>query len=294
MPGLKSPNFPKRYSIGMNKKKKKFVNRIINRIYKHTKSDYFRLTMLNFATKYFVDKQNKIQYDRDNNIFWLKNNRQYLLAVDKPYFDFDKEKMDKTILNVFCLKYIPKKGDVIIDVGAGIGSEIGFFENKMGDNGKLFCIEASPSSFRKLELLKQKNSFKNCYTFNIAISNKNGIMWMQEKDNYRVNKINDMTNGIEIEVNTFDEFVFKNNIQHIDFLKANIEGAEYEMVDGMEKSIGIIDNIAVSCHDFLNDEEEERIRKKVERFLIKNNFELFYRNTGNKILDSWLFGKKSG
>lgn len=275
----------------MNKKIKKFTNRVIARIYKYTKNNHFRIFMMNLTTKLFIDKHNKIEYDDKNKLFWLKNNKQYLFAVDKPYFDFEKNKINNVFLSIFCHHYVPQKEDVIIDIGAGIGRELNFFERKIKNNGKIFCIEASPRSFKKLELLKQKNIFNNCYTFNLAISDKNEEIWMEEEENYLINKINKEAKGIKIQAKTLDKFVSDNNIPRVDLLKVNIEGAEYEMVDGMKDSVGIIKNIAVSCHDFLIDGKEDKIRKKVESFLIKNDFEFFYRNTGNKILDSWIYGK---
>lgn len=58
-------------------------------------------------------------------------------------------------------------------------------------------------------------------------------------------------------------------IRHIDFLKENIEGSEYEMIDGMHDSIGKVKNTAIFCHDFL----------------FENNNRIL-----NKVLDSWIYG----
>ena len=91
-------------------------------------------------------------------------------------------------------------------------------------------IEASPKSYKKLELLTSKNSYKNCNNYNIAISDTNGRIWIEEKDNYRINQINENFQGQEIASLTLDKFVEDNQIREINFLKVNIEGSELQMI----------------------------------------------------------------
>jgi len=276
----------------MHNLQKRFINRFISRVYIITKSKLLRLGLMNLSTKLFLDYKNKIEYDDTNKIFWLKNGNEYLLPVEKPYFDFHKNRFDERALDFFCQNYIPKKDDLIVDVGAGIGTELCFFSRKIREQGKLYSIEACPNSFRKLKILAEKNNFKNCFNFNIAISDSNGEIWIEETDEYYKNKTNKISKGIKVLSYSFDQFVTDNQIDKINYLKVNIEGAEYDMVDGMKNSIGIIENIALSCHDFLYIGGGERIKDKIMGFLTENNFELFYRNTGDEILDSWIYGKR--
>ncbi len=275
----------------MKKSNKKIINRIINRIYKHLPSNVFRLFLMNLSTK-LIQENNKIEYDKIEGLYWLKSEKTFLFAVDIPYFDFNKEKIDATYAEIFCTYYQPEEGDVILDVGAGIGTELNYFMDKIKAEGNFYGIEASPMCFRKLELLKKKNAYKNCLNHNIAISGRNGKIWMEEQDNYLISQINDQSKGVEICSYTLDNFVKENEISKINFLKVNIEGAEYEMVDGMQESIKIIENLAISCHDFLSNSEDEKIKNKIVNFLLKNNFEIYSRETGNKVLDSWIYGKK--
>lgn len=276
----------------MKKSNKKIINRIINRIYKHFPSNVFRLFLMNLSTK-LIHENNNIEYDKLEDLYWLKSEKTYLFAVDTPYFDFNKEKIDTTYEEIFCTFYQPKKGDVILDLGAGIGTELNYFMEKINTEGNYYGIEASPKCFRKLELLKKKNAYNNCLNHNIAISGRNGKIWMEEQDNYIINQINDQSKGVEIPSYTLDNFIKENEISKINFLKVNIEGAEYEMVDGMQESIEIIENLAISCHDFLSYCDDEKIKNKIVGFLLKNNFEIYSKKTGNKVLDSWIYGKKS-
>lgn len=49
--------------------------------------------------------------------------------------------------------YAPKDGDVIIDIGAGVGTETLIYSMMTGKNGKVFAIEAHPATSRSLKLM---------------------------------------------------------------------------------------------------------------------------------------------
>ncbi|XMO86572.1 FkbM family methyltransferase [Algibacter sp. AS12] len=275
----------------MKKYQRKLINRIINKLYVITNSDKIRLFCLNIATKLFKNPKNSIKFDSTNNWYWLKSNSKFLKLTREPYFDFSEKEMRQRCFNIFFKHYHLEPGNVVIAIGAGIGMEVCFFEEGIGDKGKLYNIEASPSSFYGLQQTTLKNGFQNCFNYNLAISDSNEPLWMEEENNYILNSINKDGKGVKVEALTLDEFVIINNIDKIDLLKVNIEGAEYEMIDGMKESVKRIENIAVSCHDFLFD-SEDKIKNKMVTFLEAHNFQLFYVNSGNKVLDSWIYGKK--
>lgn len=270
----------------------KVIKRIIAKIYFLSKSDFLRLALNNLSSKLLIDRKNEIEYDCANNLYWLKRGRKYLLSIENPYFDFHWKNFEQRVLNICCWRYIPKEGDVIINVGAGIGEEVNFFREKIEENGQLHNIEASPANYKKLELLCQKNNYFNCINHNCAISDSNGEMWIEETENYVGNKTNEEGIGIKVRCFSLDQFIVDNNLSKIDYLKVNIEGAEFQMIDGMTNCLKISQNIAISCHDFLSEGNDSTIKNKISNYLIANDFQVFYRNSGNEVLDSWLYGKK--
>jgi FkbM family methyltransferase len=275
----------------MNKLVKKIINTIIDFLLLFTKDKVKISTFYTFFSKILYDNYNNIEFDKNLNVFWLKHKDHYLFAVKKPYFNYSKKNLFMSIEEIYCKHYKPNKNDLIIDIGAGIGTELLYFHEKIGQEGKIYSIEASPDSYIKLEALAKKNNILNSFNYNIAISNSNGIIWIEETDHFEVNQVNKNKKGIEIKSLKLDEFVKINKINKINLLKVNIEGAELDMIGGMKESIKLIENIAVSCHDFLF-KENKKIKESLVGFFQENDFEIYYNNTGNTVTDSWIYAKK--
>lgn len=248
-----------------------------------------KANFLTFVSSVVMNNSNSVEYDSNYDMFWLKSDGSHLFIVKKPYFYFSKAKLYKGIKKIACRHYIPKRGDVIVDVGAGIGTETLFFNEKVENEGKIYSIEASKASHQKLEELCSKNNIENSENLHLAITNQNQKVWMEESDSYQVDAVNKSNMGIEVDGITLDHLVKKNNIKQIDFLKANIEGSELPMIDGMQEAIKITKHIAVSCHDFLFDDNRQ-IKHKMTQFLKANNFDVFFNTTGNQVVDSWIYG----
>lgn len=71
-------------------------------------------------------------------------------------------------------------------------------------------------------------------------------------------------------------FMLENNVKHIDLMKVNIEGAEYDLLDHLIETnyISRINNIQIQFHDFVKDAEKRMI--KIEEKLAKTH-KLTYR-----------------
>jgi hypothetical protein len=73
----------------------------------------------------------------------------------------------------------------------------------------------------------------------------------------------------EIQLKNVVEFIKENSVLHIDLIKINIEGAEYDLLDQLLESElhEIITNIQIQFHDFIPFAETRRdaIREKLAR-----------------------------
>jgi FkbM family methyltransferase len=271
---------------------RKILDFFLKGYFRFVKSEEKKSKTLTMFSRLLYDKNNTIIYNKMTEYYWLKAGNQYLYAVKNPYFNYSKERLYNYIVNLCCVYYTPKENDVIVDIGTGIGTELVFYNDKTKSKSKIYCIEANPTSCDLVKELCILNDFKNCHIYNIGITNNNGAMWIENNEDYQLNRLNTNKHGIEIATKTLDQFVKENGVTHIDFLKVNIEGAELQMIEGMTNSIHLIKNIAVSCHDFLFDAPDQPIRKKMIEFLKEHNFDVTLRNTNNVVLNSWVFGTR--
>lgn len=206
----------------------------------------------------------------------------------------------KMLEDTYNYHYVPKDGDCVLDIGAGLGEEVVVYSQLVGSSGKVYAIEASESVYRGLKYMVEENGFTQTSIFNAAIYKSVGKIKIEDNPhNYLVNTISeddgDQTNEMVKSV-TLDHFVKSNSISRIDFLKCNIEGAEKYLIEGMSDSVHLIKNMCISCHDFRarNGDGEFYITKEmVRRYLIKNGFSVSARATGNTMIDDLLYGTRT-
>ena len=159
-----------------------------------------------------------------------------------------------TAIETWCPYYTPKAGDVVIDVGGGIGEEAIIFSNMVGPTGRIISIEAHPITFACLEAAVDRLPFDNVIPMMIAIADKPGTVVISDDSSHLGNSIIDSgADGIVIESNSLDSVARDLKLDHIDFLKMNIEGAERLAIQGMNEIAPNVRHLAISCHDFIAD-----------------------------------------
>jgi FkbM family methyltransferase len=82
------------------------------------------------------------------------------------YYNLTTREAD--IIEHFC----PKQNDVVIDVGAHLGRYTIISANKVGEEGKVVALEASPLVFEKLERNIKLNKLRNTISMNYAVYSK--------------------------------------------------------------------------------------------------------------------------
>ncbi len=190
--------------------------------------------------------------------------------------------------------YMPENGDTVVDVGAGVGEETIILSQRVGPTGKVFAIEAHPRTFQALSYLKEVNRLNNTFLSDKALSDQPGTIQIEDSDNSLANSIihSGSIRTYSVSAETFDQFVERNNIASIDFLKMNVEGAEQLIIKGMINSLPKIKRLAISCHDFrFHQGESEFFKTKeiVSRFFQDHGFRVKIRNTSVPMVDDYLF-----
>ena len=122
-----------------------------------------------------------------------------------------------------------KNDAVVFDIGAFKGDTAYFFSKKCSNKARIYAFEPDDYAFQILEKIKDKYKLNNVITKNILLSNA-------EKEIDFVSMIENtptiMKNAI-----TIDKFVEENNIEKIDYIKMDVEGAEKNILEGATKTI---------------------------------------------------------
>jgi len=179
--------------------------------------------------------------------------------------------------NSFFWQYVPNAGDVIVDVGAGIGEETLTASRLVEPTGRVLCIEAQPTTFSRLRLMCKLNGITNATPLNLAVSDRVGIARI-ETDGPYVGAALTAGDGVDVPTETLDAVLDDQGVHAVDLLKMNIEGAERLAIRGMEATIARTDNVVISCHDFLmergGDPSDVMTFDEVSTFLRDHGFEV--------------------
>lgn len=138
------------------------------------------------------------------------------------------------------------EGDYVIDAGGCWGDTALYFADIVGEKAKVFTFEFIPSN---LEIMDKNLSLNKELKKRITIV-KNPIHSESKKKMFYVdygpgskvefNK-NELYDGTkcdgEIETISIDDFVSNNNVEKVNFIKMDIEGAEYDALIGAKETI---------------------------------------------------------
>jgi FkbM family methyltransferase len=197
--------------------------------------------------------------------------------------------------------YQLKPGDVVIDIGAGLGEETLVFSELVGAQGKVFSVEANPNVFKVLQQVIDLNKLDNVYSHNIAISEDNGpVVIKDENESYLGGSVTkasvaDNERSYQVQGFRFDSFIEENRIERIDLLKVNIEGAERFVISTVEKVLPLIKNFAIECHDFRYGKEGNEFFKTKElvvSFFREHGYNITSQETGIPYIDDWVYASK--
>lgn len=146
-----------------------------------------------------------------------------------------------------------KKDLIIVDFGANIGLTSFFFKDYAK---QVYAVEPSQRHIECINKLIEFNDIKNIKVCPYAISNENGTAKFYHNDNVTMYSLKDTVNKKddfeEVKTITVDAFMELEGLDHIDFLKMDLEGAEDIVVasDGFKKVAHKVDRILGEYHDW--------------------------------------------
>ncbi len=216
----------------------------------------------------------------------------------------------KKILNLINKKF--SKPLLVFDVGAHYGETIKLFLKNLNIE-KIYSFEASPQNFQilKKKIYKIQSDKVEVYNYGLGekISN-NFINQTTESSSSTINELNKNSKYFEkklkvlnikdketfyhklpIKIITLDYFIEKNNIQHVDLIKIDTEGYEFNIIQGLSKHCPKIkmiyfehhyDDMIIKDYKF-TDIHQLLIKKgfmmiKKSKMVFRKSFEYLYEN----------------
>lgn len=228
--------------------------------------------------------------------FYLPHLTNELLEIGCDFVDDLNSKLLKTLNIPFIFEgsYLKKRqmikpGDFVLDMGASLGIFSVFAALKVGPTGRILAFEPNDLVAEILRKNIVANGVDNVLIakdvltdqvgeidFNIDVNGAQGSSSI-----FEIKSNNSFC--IKAKQNTLDNFVLENKIERVDFIKADIEGAERLMLKGAEQTIRKFKpSIAIRIYHLPDDPEV--IEAMLKDFVPEYRIEKF----GHKTLYAYL------
>jgi FkbM family methyltransferase len=176
------------------------------------------------------------------------------------------------------LKYPLNEESVVFDLGGFHGQWTDSIWNLY--KCKIYTFEPIAELARGIRSRYNGNEKVNIYDFGLSNESKKlTINWSNDGSSFNTK----MTQPINCEVKSINEFIEQNKISEIDLMKINIEGDEFPVLNSLIESgnIAKIKNVQVQFHSFIPNAVE--MRKEIQNNLQKThkqtyNYEFVWEN----------------
>ena len=190
---------------------------------------------------------------------------------------------------------ITHKNPIIFDVGANIGSVRQYknYIRQTFQSGKIYAFEPNPFAYQALCSATNNDTMQ--YNLQFALGEKIGRTKHYSYSSLEKTELASSNKQIfadilkskealtcyEVKVTTIDSYCKKHQIKHINYLKIDVEGSEYDVLKGAKKML------SAKSIDYI--QFEFNIHNIYSRIFIKDYFDLlkgyhFYRLAQNRLI----------
>ena len=223
---IEGKNFNIFYDMLKEEYSKKLFEKIIR--YRYMLAFYPNVHQ-NFKRELFFS----IKYGTISTIFWIR--KMIFFLITKRIF-LPKEVGVFALFHIISLKqynvkniFEVKEDATIFDIGAWKGDTAYFFSKKCSNKARIYAFEPDENNYKILLKIKDKYKLNNVIASNILFSNSETEINFLSMDLNRP--------AVKMKSTTIDKFVEENNIEKIDYIKMDVEGAERNILEGAIKTI---------------------------------------------------------
>ena len=172
-------------------------------------------------------------------------------------------------LALVCLKhepqvrdiFQPREGEVVVDVGTHIGTYTIPASRLVGSKGKVIAIEAEPSNFNDLLFNLKLNQAHNVVPLNIAAWHREATLDLHLFEDITSHSVvaspENSPNSIKVRARPLDAILGELGIKEVDWVKVDVQGAEVEVLQGLEKTISHSPNLRLIIEVHSNETREK-------------------------------------
>jgi FkbM family methyltransferase len=165
--------------------------------------------------------------------------------------------LKETLLDRFYERYgfVIREGWTVVDIGGGIG-DYSIYAATSHANVRVLAFEPFPDSYRLLQENIKINQISNIESFSQAVSSRDGMMEFSSpsSDPLSIQTTSNPTDIAGVSTSTravsLASIPARYNVERIDLLKLDCEGAEYDILIGSDPAVlEKIDRIVMEYHD---------------------------------------------
>ena len=164
------------------------------------------------------------------------------------------------------LKKVIGKNFVCVDVGGNTGL-YSLQLAKLASEGMVHTFEPVAHNYHVIQLAKHINSFNNLTVNNMAVGAEPGVVRMAVPLNDSGYAYMTSEGRGNVCVVRLDEYFSESSLERVDFLKIDVEGAEYEVIKGGSEIFGDADKKPLVVQVELIDRYLERFGASVDKFI---------------------------
>lgn len=163
-------------------------------------------------------------------IYYQEDDVDVGMAVAKRAYEPEIEKIFRNTI---------KAGMTVVDIGANIGFFTMLSASLVGPRGRVVAVEPNPVNVKLVEASRRANGFENVEIHAVAANEAPGILVLNTSfSNGSVHELGDNMNGLlRSDVVYGVQLDRALTLDRLDFLKIDVEGAEYKALRGFRETL---------------------------------------------------------
>lgn len=184
-----------------------------------------------------------------------------------------------------------REGMTVLDIGANIGALTLQMAKKVSPSGKIFSFEPSPLNYQYASKNISLNNFSNIKMINQGLGNEKSTAFLynvnpKNRGMLRLLQDEEQNNSYEkeaVEIDTLDSSIKNFSIPKPDFIKIDVEGFEYKVLEGAYETLSKYKPALFIELDDQNLREQKSNAKELVQFLKRLEYKILNSETNEEI-----------